>query len=156
MIKIKKLLPIFLVLIFLNNCGYTPRYAINKNIDFTIDLIEISGDREFNNFLKPKLTRYEKNKSKDKKNFKLNLKTNYKKNIKSKDATGLASEYELLITVDALIKSDLMEPKKLVFEEKFNMKKIDDAFEEKNYEKVIKENFSEIISERIIFYLFKL
>ena len=36
------------------------------------------------------------------------------------------------------------------------MNKFDDPFEEKNYEKVIKENFSDIISERIIFYLFKL
>jgi hypothetical protein len=36
------------------------------------------------------------------------------------------------------------------------MKKFDDAFEEKNYEKTVKENFSDIILERIIFYLFKL
>ena len=47
MIKIKKLIPIFLIMILLNNCGYTPRYAVNKNINFTIDLIEFTGDREF-------------------------------------------------------------------------------------------------------------
>ena len=52
MSRIKKLLPIFFLIIFLNNCGYTPRYAIDKNLNFSIDVIEINGDREFNNFLK--------------------------------------------------------------------------------------------------------
>ena len=156
MIKIKKLIPIFLIIILLNNCGYTPRYAVNKNINFTIDLIEFTGDREFNNFLKSKLTRYKKNKDNNKKNYKLNLDTEYKKNIKSRDSTGSAEKYELVIIVNAIIQSELIESKKLIFEEKFIMKKFEDAFEEKNYEKKIKENFSDLILDRIIFYLFKL
>ena len=156
MIKIKKLIPIFLIMILLNNCGYTPRYAVNKNVNFTIDLIEITGDREFNNFLKSKLTRYKKNKDNNKKNYKLNLNTEYKKNIKSRDSTGSAEKYELVIIVNAIVQSELIEPKKLIFEEKFIMNKFEDAFEEKNYEKTIKENFSDLILDRIIFYLFKL
>jgi len=156
MIKIKKLIPIFLIMILLNNCGYTPRYAVNKNINFTIDLIEFTGDREFNNFLKSKLTRYKKNKDNNKKNYKLNLDTEYKKNIKSRDSTGSAEKYELVIIVNAIVQSELIEPKKLIFEEKFIMNKFEDAFEEKNYEKTIKENFSDLILDRIIFYLFKL
>ena len=156
MIKIKKLIPIFLIMILLNNCGYTPRYAVNKNINFTIDLIQFTGDREFNNFLKSKLTRYKKNKDNNKKNYKLNLDTEYKKNIKSRDSTGSAEKYELVIIVNAIVQSELIEPKKLIFEEKFIMNKFEDVFEEKNYEKTIKENFSDLILDRIIFYLFKL
>ena len=156
MIKIKKLIPIFLIMILLNNCGYTPRYAVNKNVNFTIDLIEFTGDREFNNFLKSKLIRYKKNKNNNKKNYKLNLNTEYKKNIKSRDSTGSAEKYELVIIVNAIVQSELIEPKKLIFEEKFIMNKFEDAFEEKNYEKTIKENFSDLILDRIIFYLFKL
>ena len=156
MIKIKKLIPIFLIIILLNNCGYTPRYAVNKNINFTIDLIEFTGDREFNNFLKSKLIRYKKNKNSNKKNYKLNLNTEYKKNIKSRDSTGSAEKYELVIIVNAIIQSELIEPKKLIFEEKFIMDKFEDTFEEENYEKTIKENFSDLILDRIIFYLFKL
>ena len=156
MIKIKKLIPIFLIMILLNNCGYTPRYAVNKNVNFTIDLIEFTGDREFNNFLKSKLIRYKKNKDNNKKNYKLNLNTEYKKNIKSRDSTGSAEKYELVIIVNAIVQSELIEPKKLIFEEKFIMNKFEDAFEEKNYEKTIKENFSDLILDRIIFYLFKL
>ena len=156
MFRIKKLLPVFLIIIFLNNCGYTPRYALNKNLNFTIELLELTGDREFNNFLKSKLARYKKNKDVNKKSYKLNLETEYKKNIKLRDSTGLAEKYELVIIVNAIVQSELIQPKKLIFEEKFIMNKFDDPFEEKNYEKVIKENFSDIVSERIIFYLFKL
>ncbi len=156
MLKIKKLIPIFFIIIILSNCGYTPRYALNKNVNFTIDLVEISGDREFNNFLKSKLIRYKDTKEINKKSYKLNLTTTFTKNIKSKDGAGLAKDYELSINVETLIKSEGMETKKLRFEEKFVMKKIDDALDERNYEKSIKENFSDIILERIIFYLFKL
>ena len=155
MIKIKKLIPIFLIILFLNNCGYTPRYALNKNVNFSINLIEIKGDREFNNALKSKISRYGK-KDVNKKVYDLNLTTRYNKNIKSKDAAGLAKEYELVITVDAIVKSELIDPKKLVFKETFNMKKFEDSFEEKNYEKIMKENLSDTILDRIILYLFKL
>ena len=156
MLKIKKLIPIFFILIILSNCGYTPKYALNKNVNFTIDIVEISGDREFNNFLKSKLIRYKDTKETNKTNYKLSLTTTYTKNIKSKDGAGLAKDYKLSINVKTLIKSEAMETKKLVFEETFVMKKIDDALDEKDYEKNIKENFSDIILERIIFYLFKL
>jgi len=155
MTKITKLIPIFLIILFLNNCGYTPRYALNKNVNFSINLIEIKGDREFNNALKSKIARYGK-KDVNKKVYDLNLTTRYNKNIKSKDAAGLAKEYELEITVDAIVKSELIDQKKLVFKETFNMKKFEDSFEEKNYEKIMKENLSDIILDRIILYLFKL
>ena len=58
MIKIKKLIPIFLIIILLNNCGYTPRYAVNKNVNFSINIVELKGDREFNNSLKSKIAKY--------------------------------------------------------------------------------------------------
>ena len=155
MIKIKKLIPFFLIVIFLNNCGYTPRYALNKDVNFSINIIELKGDREFNNSLKSKIARYGK-KDDNKKFYDLSITTKYNKNVKSKDATGLAQEYQLVITVNAIIKSDTINPKKLVFKETINMKKLEDAFEEKNYEKIMKENLSDIILDRIIMYLFKL
>ena len=155
MIKIRKLIPIFLIILFLSNCGYTPRYALNKNVNFSINLIEIKGDREFNNSLRSKIARYGK-KDVNEKVYDLNLTTRYDKNIKSKDAAGLAQEYELVITVDAIVKSELIDQKKLVFRETFNMKKLEDSFEEKNYEKIIKENLSNTILDSIILYLIKL
>ena len=155
MIKIKKLIPIFLIILFLNSCGYTPRYAVNKNINFSINIVELKGDREFNNSLKSKIAKYKK-KDTSMKVYDLSLTTKYNKNVKSRDVAGLAQEYELVITVDTIVKSELIDPKKLIFKEKFNMKKFEDAFEEKNYEKIMKENLSDIILEKIIMYLFQL
>ena len=155
MIKIKKLIPIFLIILFLNNCGYTPRYALNENVNFSINIIELKGDREFNNSLKSKIAKYEK-KDINKKIYDLSLTTKYNKNVKSRDVAGLAQEYELVITVNAIVKSSSIDAKKLVFKEKFSMKKFEDSFEEKNYEKIMKENLSDIILDRIIMYLFKL
>ena len=102
MIKIKKLIPIFLIILFLSNCGYTPRYALNKNVDFSINLIEIKGDREFNNSFKSKIVRYGGG-NVNKKVYDLSLTTEYDKNISSKNSAGLAQEYELVITVNAII-----------------------------------------------------
>ena len=155
MIKIKKLIPIFLIILFLNSCGYTPRYAVNKNVNFSINIVELKGDREFNNSLKSKIAKYEK-KDTSMKVYDLSLTTKYNKNVKSRDVAGLAQEYELVITVDTIVKSEFIDPKKLIFREKFNMKKFEDAFEEKNYEKIMKENLSDIILEKIIMYLFQL
>ena len=128
---------------------------MNKNVNFSINIIELKGDREFNNSLKSKIARYGK-KDDNKKFFDLSITTKYNKNVKSIDVAGLAQEYELVMTADVIVKSELIDPKKLVFKETFNMKKFEDSFEEKNYEKIMKENFSDIILDRIILYLFKL
>ena len=117
------------------NCGNVKFISKALNFNFSINLIEIKGDREFNNSLKSKIARYGKEDD-NKKFYDLSLTTKYDKNIKSKDSAGLAQEYELVITVTAIIKSELIDPKKLVFKETFNMKKFEDSFEEKNYEKV--------------------
>jgi len=36
------------------------------------------------------------------------------------------------------------------------MKKMDDSFEESNYETTIKNNFADLITEKLIFYLYQL
>ena len=164
MFRIKNLIIFFSILIFLNNCGYTPRYAKNKNVNFTIDIVEFSGDRDFNNFIKSKLKRYSKDKDNDndfkKKNYNIKVTTNYDKNISSKDAAGLTKEYELSITVDFFIMRKNIEKKEIAeevsFKENFTMQKMSDSFEEQDYEKIIKENFSDIIIDRLIFYLYKI
>jgi len=160
MFRIKNLIIFFSILIFLNNCGYTPRYAKNKNVNFTIDIVEFSGDRDFNNFIKSKLKRYSKDDDVNKKNYKIKITTGYDKKISSRDSTGLTKEYELTIAVNFLIIVEGTEEKeiteKVTFKENFTMQKMSDSFEEQNYEKIIKENFSNIIIDRLIFYLYKI
>lgn len=160
MFRIKNLIIFFSILIFLNNCGYTPRYAKNKNVNFTIDIVEFSGDRDFNNFIKSKLKRYSKDDDVNKKNYIIKITTEYDKNISSRDSAGLTKEYELTIAVNFLIIAEGTEEKeiteKVTFKENFTMQKMSDSFEEQNYEKIIKENFSDIIIDKLIFYLYKI
>ena len=160
MFRIKNLIIFFSILIFLNNCGYTPRYAKNKNVNFTIDIVEFSGDRDFNNFIKSKLKRYSEDDDVNKKNYKIKITTGYDKKISSKDSAGLAKEYELTIDVNFLIIAKGTEEKEIneevTFKENFTMQKMSDSFVEQNYEKIIKENFSDIIIDRLIFYLYKI
>ena len=160
MFRIKNLIIFFSILIFLNNCGYTPRYAKNKNVNYTIDIVEFSGDRDFNNFIKSKLKRYSKDDDVNKKNYKIKITTGYDKKISSRDSAGLTKEYELTIAVNFLIIAKGTEEKEITeevtFKENFTMQKMSDSFEEQNYEKIIKENFSDIIIDRLIFYLYKI
>ncbi len=153
--KIKIIFITFFLFLFLNSCGYTPQYAKNNNINFSIDLKTISGDRDFNNSLKSKLNRYSKNNDNSNRNFEISAISKYDKSITLRDNAGLAKEYELEIVVEFFIQNNGNE-KKLTLKEKFNMKKMSDSFEESSYEKTIKNNFANIIKEKLISYLFKL
>ena len=56
---IKKNVIILSLIFFLTNCGFTPIYLKNTNVNFSIEQINYTGDRELNNFLKTNLSKYE-------------------------------------------------------------------------------------------------
>ena len=147
MYKIKALLIFFMLGILLNNCGYTPRYSSNEKVNFSIQINNVSGDREFNNLIKSELNRYNKN---TEKTFVVDYDSKYEKSISAKDSAGNTKEYELKIKINFLVKTNGSE-RKIVMKETFKIKKMEDAFEESNYEKTIKRNFANLISERLIF-----
>jgi outer membrane lipopolysaccharide assembly protein LptE/RlpB len=133
------------LIFFLTNCGFTPIYLKNNNINFSIEQVEYTGDRDFNNFLKINLDRYKDEKN-DNKIF-LNVDTKYEKNILSKDNTGKITSYQLEIEVIFIVKST---NKKIKISEKKIMDSKDDKFEEAKYEKNIKQIFAYSISNKFI------
>jgi len=139
----KNIINLFLIF-FLTNCGFTPIYLTNNNINFSIEQIEYKGDRDFNNFLKVNLDKY-KNEN-DNKIF-LDVNTTYKKNILSKDSTGKTTSYQLEIEAIFIVKST---NKKIRISEKKIIDSRDDKFEETRYEKSIKQSFSYSISSKLI------
>lgn len=154
MIKIKTIFLLLLTTLFLNSCGYSPQYS-KKNINFSLEITNLSGDRDFNNYLEAKLSPYFNRKATSVKNFKIDINSAYEKNITSKDSSGIATEYELKINVNIQIELD-KSTKEVKMVEKFYMKKMNDSFEESNYERTIKDNFSSIIKEKLIFYLLEM
>jgi len=138
---IKKNIILVSLIFFLTNCGFTPIYIKNDNINFSIEQINYTGDRELNNFLKTNLKKYKNEKSENK--IFVNVESKYEKIILSKDGAGEVSNYQLRAEVIFLIKST---NKKIKIVEKSIMKSISDKFEEESNETSIKENFASSIS----------
>ena len=141
---IKKNILIISLLIFLSNCGFTPIYLNNKNINFSIEQVNYTGDRELNNFLKTILNQY-KDEKVDNKIF-IETSSVYKKNILSKNKTGEVSDYQIEVEVIFLLKPS---NKKIIITEKKIMEAKSDKFEEAKYEKTIKQNFASSISYKL-------
>ena len=142
---IKKNIIIFSLILFLSNCGFTPIYLGNTNVNFSIEQIKYTGDRDLNNFLKTNLNQYKN----DKIDNKIIIETNsvYKKNILSKNKAGEVSDYQIEAEVVFLIKPT---NKKIKITEKKIMKIMDDKFEEARNERSIKQNFASSISQKLI------
>ena len=142
---LKKNIIILSLILFLANCGFTPIYLKNKNINFSIEQIEYTGDRDFNNYLKTNLDKYRDEKNNNK--IFMKAETKYEKNVFSKDSTGKISSYQLKVKTIFLIKST---NKKIIIIENKIIDTMDDKFEETRYEKSIKQNFAYSISNKLI------
>ena len=49
---IRKNIILISLIFFLTHCGFTPIYLQNTDVNFSIDQVKYTGDREINNFLK--------------------------------------------------------------------------------------------------------
>ena len=136
---------IFLSLIFfLTNCGFTPVYLKNTDVNFSVEQVNYTGDRELNNFLKTNLNKL-KNENNDNKIY-IEANSIYKKIVLSKDGAGEVTNYQLEAEVIFLIKPL---NKKIIIKEKKNMNSMDDKFEEARKERSIKQSFASSISGKL-------
>ena len=141
---IKKNILYISLIFFLTNCGFTPVYLKNTNVNFSIEQVTYEGDRVLNNFLKTNLNQY-KNSNVDNK-ITIEVDSIYRKIILSKDGTGEVANYQLEAEVLFLIKPS---NKKIKITEKKIMDSMDDKFEEARYERTIKQNFASSISNKL-------
>lgn len=133
----KKFLYLFIFFLF-SSCGFTPLYTSN-NVDYKISITQISGDNIINTNMINELKKISKPNSK--KIFKIKIDSNYEKKIISKDLKGSASDYQLIATVNIqIVENDYV--RSITLQEKQNIKKSSDSFDQINYENTIKENFA--------------
>ena len=142
---IKKNILVISLLFFLNSCGFQPIYSKNNNINFSIEQINFTGDRELNNFIKTNLYQY-KDADNNNKIF-IEAKSEYNKFILTKDGKGEVTNYELNAEIVFLIKPT---NKQIKISEKKIMESNADKFEENKYEKSIKQNFASSITFKLI------
>ena len=137
---------ILLVLFILTNCGFSPIYNASEKVNYNINFIEKNGDNTINNKIISEILRLT---DKDSKNiFDIDLITNYSKSIISKDAKGSATNYEIIVEAQFNIKFE-DKVKVVNVNEKQNIKKISDMFEQRNYENTLKKNFAISIANKL-------
>ena len=142
----KKILFNIFIVCFLSNCGFSPIYLQDKNVNYDVKIGNVEGDRLINNLIISQLKINNNETSINKVN--ININTEYKKVINSKNATGAASSYELVsVTLIDITKNEKTE--RLVITKKFIKDKNDNSFDQDNYEKTIKENFASSIVEQL-------
>ena len=143
---------IFLLIsiIFIYNCGYSPLYTSGKS-NLLLNLKEIEGDFELNTYIKNDFKIASDVNSPNV--FDINAETKIDKIILTKDATGDATDYKLDFSVKFIIVS---ENRVVSYNESFKIKKSNQKFEQSNYEREIKRNFSEIVKDKLVLYLLNL
>ena len=141
---IRKNITLLLLIFILTNCGFSPIYQKNIDVDFSIQNINYEGDRELNNFLKTNLNQYKNEKNINKIDIEVN--SIYEKSIFSKNRTGDITNYQLKAEVTFLIKPL---NKEIKITEKNIMSSIDDKFEEARYLRSIKQNFASSIVNKL-------
>ena len=141
---VKKNIILLSLFFFLSNCGFSPIYTKTSDINYSIEQVNFTGDRELNNFLKTNLNLYKNNKIANK--IYIEATSVYKKIILSKDGSGEVTNYQLETEVIFLIKPL---NKKIRITEKKVMDSMNDKFEEARYERTIKQNFASSISNKL-------
>ena len=138
-----------IVFFLLTNCGFTVLHQSVNNIDFEIEKISYKGDTSLNNYFSTIFERYKKNKETEKK-FQIKSETIYKKNIYSKDKAGNPLEYEIIIESIFKIYKNETFIKSYKYLERFKLKNEDDEFQEKDNERIIRQNYASLISNKLI------
>ena len=138
---------------FVSNCGYTPLYNNINNNNFKIKVETLEGDNYINRAINLNLRKYKDSTSE--KNFSLKIISQYKKRDLSKDSSGNVSNYQINLSSQFNISKD-GESSIFIFEENFNLNKLENAFENLNNEKNIKNTFATTAVNQLILELAKM
>jgi len=143
----------FILLIFLSSCGYEAIYSVKniKSYNFSISKLSFIGDREINLKIKQELNNYTQE-IKDI-NFILEITSTSEKIILAKNDAGDSTNFkiEIIVNIDVYNKEKLKS--NFIITESFSYDNNSNKFELKNYEKDIKLNLADIITEKLVFKL---
>jgi len=146
----KKIFLIIIIFFFTNSCGFTPKYAGYGGINYNLNINEVSGDRELNNYIKSQLRRYENKKTSELQIIDIDIVSNFEKKAIARNTKGNTTRYNLVAKVEVALISK-KHTKKLAFTENFKIDKIEDSVEENNYILIIKRDFAKRIIDKLIF-----
>ena len=130
------------------SCGYQP---INKvsNFNFWLEIDEIKSENIIKQELKKLISRYSKNSNKTKK-YQISIKSSTERIVSSKNTSGEATNYNLLIVLNVTATNEKQVILKKKYEKNISYNTTASKFELKQYEDILKKDASrEIFSEVI-------
>ena len=140
----------FLLLFFLSSCGYEAIYSKKNstNYNFFISELNFIGDRDVNLRMKEKLKNYTLN-EKDK-NFTIKISSTSTKVIAAKNTSGDAVTFKNTIATNIDVSMKGKFKNNFVIVESFNYNNNSNRFSLKRYEREIKNNLAETITDKLI------
>ena len=148
---IKKISFLCFILIFLNNCGYTPIYS-KKSQNFNINEINTFGKKNANKILINKLKIYKNNPDANK-SFDILINSKSSKTTISKDKKGNPTQFSMALDVDVDITDNFNNKIKKTFSENSTYDNSENKFDLRKYEDNLIKNMSETIFSEIILLL---
>ena len=148
---IKKIILLSFLILFLNNCGYTPIYS-KKSQDFQISKIETSGEVKVNKLLYNKLKIYSDNPN-ARKTFNLNINSLSTKTTISKDKKGNPTQFSIELSITLQITDGLDNKVDRIFSESSTYDNNDNKFDLRKYEDNLIENMTEKLFSEIILFI---
>ena len=146
-----KKIVLILIFLILNNCGFTPLYS-SKNSNYNVISIEKNISNNLTNYIHNSISVLSNENSK--KNFKINFDLVEDIAVILKDSKGDPKKNRLTITVDLSIFSEYQSLISVrEFSESFEYNIQDNKFNLKQYEKNIKFNLVEDITQQILVFL---
>ena len=146
---------IFLLLFFLllSSCGYEAIYSKKNSINYNFSISELKfvGDKDINLRMREKLAGYTQNKKN--KNFRIKISSISTKAVAANDTAGDATRFKNTVTINVEISTNDKLKNSFVMSENFNYNNNSDKFSLKRYEREIKNNLAETISDKLIFKL---
>jgi hypothetical protein len=139
-----------LLFLFLSSCGYEAIYSKknSKNYNFFISKLNFAGDRDINLRMKERLNNFtfnEKNK-----NFSLKISNSSTKEIAAKNTLGDAVTFKNTIATNIEVSMNGEFKNSFVIVESFTYNNNSNRFNLKRYEKEIKNNLAETITDKLI------
>ena len=148
---IKKIILLSFLILFINNCGYTPIYS-KKSQDFQISKIETSGEVKVNKLLYNKLKIYSNNPN-ARKTFNLNINSLSTKTTISKDKKGNPTQFSIELSITLQITDGLDNKVDRIFSESSTYDNNDNKFDLRKYEDNLIENMTEKLFSEIILFI---
>ena len=148
---IRKIVLIFFLMLFLNNCGYTPIYS-KKNQNFEINKIELIGNLKVNKFLSNKFKIY-KNNSSARNSYDIILNSALNKTTITKDKKGNATQFSMNISINIKLIDSSNNQTTFGFSETSAYDNSNNKFDLRKYEDSLIKNMSEKIFSEIILFI---